>query len=259
LWVHDEPRLALAQTLELLYPEPQVEPTIHPTAVVASSAHVEDTACVEALAVVQDHACVGARTVVGPRAVIGRQARLGTDCLVGPGAMVLDRCRLGDRVRVGPGTVVGSDGFGFVPDREGARRVPQRGDVVVEDDVELGALVTVDRGTLGHTTIRRGTKVDNQVHLGHNVDVGPHAIIAAQTGLAGSVRLGAGVMAGGQVGVADHLVVGDGARLAARSGVVSDVPAGATYAGYPALPRHQWLRLWAKLGRLQGSHKEVET
>ncbi len=132
--------------------------------------------------------------------------------------------------------------------RAGAvRPVPQLGGVVIEDDVVIGPLCTVDAGTLGPTRIRRGAKLDAHVHVGHNGDIGEGTIIAAQCGFAGSVTIGRGVLVGGQVGVADHVTIGDGARIAAKSGVIGDVPAGATYAGYPAVPRMRWLRAFARI------------
>jgi UDP-3-O-[3-hydroxymyristoyl] glucosamine N-acyltransferase len=170
--------------------------------------------------------------------------------------MVLERCVVGDRVRLGPGAVVGSDGFGFVPaggDAGLPRRVPQTGRVVIENDVEIGALAAVDRATLGETRVRRGAKIDNLVQIAHNVDVGPGAILAAQVGLAGSVSVGPGALLGGQVGVADHLAIGPHARVAAKSGVVGDVPAHATVAGYPAISHRTWLRAWSWLVRRLGS------
>lgn len=250
LWVHPRPRLALAKLLDELFPEPQVVPRVDPTALVSPDAVVDPSCRIEALAVVGDEAWIGPNTRVGVRALVAARARVGADCRLGPGSMVLEGCVLGDRVRLGPGAVVGSDGFGFVPGDQVPRRVPQTGRVVIEDDVDLGALATVDRGALGETLIRRGAKLDNMVHVGHNVEIGPGAILAAQCGLAGSSTVGAGALLGGQVGVGDHLLVGAGARIAAKSGVAGDVPAGATYAGYPAVPRSKWLRAWATLLRL---------
>jgi UDP-3-O-[3-hydroxymyristoyl] glucosamine N-acyltransferase len=249
LWVHPRPRLALARILEELHPEPHVLPGIDPTARVSAMSDVDPSCRIEAMAVIEDGAVVAARTVVGARALVGIGARIGQDCRLGPGCMVLGGCVLGDRVRIGPGAVVGSDGFGFVPTDQGPCRVQQTGHVVLEDDVEIGALAAVDRGAIGETVIRRGAKLDNMVHVGHNAEVGQHAMLAAQCGLAGSSRVGAGALLGGQVGVGDHLHVGPGARIAAKSGVAGDVPAGATYAGYPAVPRSKWLRAWATLLR----------
>jgi UDP-3-O-[3-hydroxymyristoyl] glucosamine N-acyltransferase len=165
-----------------------------------------------------------------------------------PGVHVFPRVTVGQRVRIDPGTVIGAPGFGHTA----KRAIPQLGGVIIEDDVEIGALCTIAAGTIAPTIIRRGAKLDAQVHIGHNCEIGEGTIIAAQTGLAGSVRVGRGVLIGGQVGIADHVVIGDGARIAAKSGVIGDVPAGETYGGYPALPRVKWLRGLAALYRSLG-------
>ena len=170
---------------------------------------------------------------------------------LGPGVHLLPRVRIGKRVRIDPGSVIGAPGFGHVAAKDGAspRSVPQLGGVIIEDDVEIGALCTIAAGTLAPTILRRGAKLDAQVHVGHNCDVGEGTLIAAQTGLAGSVRIGRGVLIGGQVGIADHIVVGDGARIAAKSGVIGDVAPGETVGGYPAVERRKWLRGLAKMYR----------
>ncbi|MBX3229540.1 MAG: hypothetical protein KIT84_17020 [Labilithrix sp.] len=170
---------------------------------------------------------------------------VGVDCRIGPGVHLLPRVRIGARVTIAPGAVIGAAGFGHVA----GRSIPQLGGVVIEDDVEIGALSTIAAGTIAPTVIKRGAKLDAQVHVGHNCVVGEGTLIAAQTGLAGSVTIGRGVLVGGQVGVADHLVIGDGARIAAKSGVIGDVAPGETVAGYPAVARMKWLRGLASLYR----------
>lgn len=177
-------------------------------------------------------------------------AIVGEGCAVAPSAVLGPRVLIGARVTIGAGVVIGHPGFGWAFGPGGAlRAVPQLGGVVIEDDVAIGPLSTIDAGTLGPTRIRRGAKLDAHVHVGHNVDIGEGTIVAAQCGFAGSVKIGREVLVGGQAGIADHVTVGDGARIAAKSGVIGDVPAGATVAGYPALPRMRWLRGLARLYR----------
>ena len=177
-------------------------------------------------------------------------ARTGEGTRLGSHVVLHDRVIVGRNVTIGAGTVVGAPGFGWAHGPAGElRRVPQLGGVVIEDDVEIGASCTIDAGTLSPTRIRRGAKLDAQVHVGHNVEIGEGCLVAAQCGFAGSVVLGRGVLVGGQAGIADHVRVGDGARIAAKSGVIGDVPSGAVVAGYPAVPRGRWLRALARIYR----------
>jgi UDP-3-O-[3-hydroxymyristoyl] glucosamine N-acyltransferase len=197
-----------------------------------------------------DRVQLGARVTLYPGVFVGDDCTVGDASVVYPGATILPRCHLGARVVVGSGTVIGSDGFGFVTHGGRHHKIPQRGSVIVEDDVELGANVTIDRATHGQTVIGRGTKIDNLVHVAHNVTVGEHAILVAQVGIAGSTAVGAYVVMGGQVGVNDHVRIGDGAVISAKSGVVGDVEAGARMSGIPALPHLEAARAHAALRRL---------
>jgi UDP-3-O-[3-hydroxymyristoyl] glucosamine N-acyltransferase len=173
---------------------------------------------------------------------------VGEGCVIHPTAVLGPRVVLGARVTVGAGAVIGHPGFGWAFGAEGAvRPVPQLGGVIIGDDVAIGPLCTVDAGTLGPTRLGRGVKLDAHVHVGHNTAIGEGTLVAAQCGFAGSVTIGRGVLIGGQAGFADHVVVGDGARIAGKSGVIGDVPSGATFAGYPAVPRVRWLRAFARL------------
>ncbi len=173
----------------------------------------------------------------------------GEGCTFGENVVLASRVVIGDNVRIDASCVIGRPGFGWAQRGGETRAIPQLGGVVIEDDVVIGPLCTIDAGTLSPTRIRRGAKIDAQVHVGHNADIGEGCIVAAQTGFAGSVILGRGVLVGGQAGFADHVRVGDGARIAAKSGVIGDVPANAVVAGYPAQPRMRWLRALARAYR----------
>jgi UDP-3-O-[3-hydroxymyristoyl] glucosamine N-acyltransferase len=195
-------------------------------------------------------ASIGAGAAIHPHAVVGVGAEIGPGTVLHPGAVVYDGVVIGARCIVHSSAVVGADGYGFDPTPAGWVKIPQLGTVIVEDDVEIGAACTIDRGRFGPTRVRRGAKLDDQVHVGHNVEVGEHAMLAAQVGIAGSALIGSRVMMGGQVGISGHLCVGDGARLAGKTGPFGDVPAGAEFLGYPGLPRREALRQQALLGRL---------
>lgn len=185
-----------------------------------------------------------------PGVVILGGCSIGPETHIEPNAVLYGRVAIGARVVIGAGAVIGRPGFGWVTDPAGAiRRMPQLGGVIIEDDVELGPLCTVDAGTLGPTIVGKGAKLDAQVHVGHNAEIGEKVIVAAQSGFAGSVRIGPGTLVGGQTGVADHVVVGAGAQLAAKAGVIGDIPAGGVVAGYPAVDRVRWLRGMARLLR----------
>ncbi len=243
-------RVAFARMLPWFYPEPDFPPGRHPSTVVDPTAQVDPTAHVGPLCV------IGARARIGPRAVLMAGDHVGADCAVGeetrlfPGVTLYAGTRLGRRVRLHAGVVVGADGFGYVLDGGEHRKVPQVGHVVIEDDVELGANVTVDRGTLGATVIGRGTKVDNLVQIGHNVVLGRHCLVVSQAGIAGSTRLGDYVTVAGQAGIVGHLRIGDRAVIGGQSGVTTHVPAGETWLGSPARPAAQMKRMFVMMERL---------
>jgi UDP-3-O-[3-hydroxymyristoyl] glucosamine N-acyltransferase len=256
--------LAFAKISTLFRPPPQAVPGV------AEQAHVDPTARVDPSAELMPFVYVGPRAVIGARCIlhpgvhVGAGARLGEDCLLWPNAVVREGCLLGSRVILQPGCIVGSDGFGFAfdPDGEGDTgprhyKVPQIGNTVIEDDVELGANVCVDRATLGSTVVRRGVKVDNLVQIAHNVQVGPLSILVAQVGIAGSTKLGAGVVAAGQVGIVGHVNIGDGAKLGAQCGIMSDVEPGATLMGSPAMDKGEYLRAQAGVKRVPELMKKV--
>jgi UDP-3-O-[3-hydroxymyristoyl] glucosamine N-acyltransferase len=213
---------------------------------------------VGALAVIGPHACVGARSALHPHVVLYEDVTLGEDCVLHSGVQVRERCRLGNRVIVQNGAIIGGDGFGFARDDEGRYyKFPQVGTVIVEDDVEIGALTAIDRAALGETRIGRGSKLDNLVQIGHSVTIGKDTVLAGQVGVAGSSRIGSRVTLAGQVGVAGHLTIGDGVVATAQSGIPSSVAAGTAVSGYPAIENRAWLKSSAVFGRLPELQRRV--
>jgi UDP-3-O-[3-hydroxymyristoyl] glucosamine N-acyltransferase len=200
---------------------------------------------------------IGQGTVLSAGVIVGEEVQIGENCLIHPGARILDRCILGNRVIIHAGTVVGSDGFGFAEESGAHLKIPQIGNVALEDDVELGANVTVDRATFGTTWIRKGTKIDNLVQVGHNCDIGENCILVAQVGLSGSVRVGRGTVFAGQSGSVGHIRIGAGVRVGAKSAVTGDLPDGAFVIGHPARDHREWMKSQAGLGRLPELRKRV--
>jgi UDP-3-O-[3-hydroxymyristoyl] glucosamine N-acyltransferase len=217
--------------------------TVHPTA------RLESGVAIDPAAVVGPRAEIGAGTVVGPGAVIGPGVRVGRDCAIGARVSIV-HALIGDRVIIHPGCAIGQDGFGYVRGPNGMQKVPQIGRVIIQDDVEIGANSTIDRGAMGDTVIGEGTKIDNLVQIAHNVTIGRHCILAGQTGISGSVTIEDGVVTGGQAGLADHLHVGAGAAVGAKAGVMTDIPAGERWLGAPAKPFKQFFREVMVLERL---------
>jgi UDP-3-O-[3-hydroxymyristoyl] glucosamine N-acyltransferase len=243
-------RVAFAKVLPLFFPEPALAAGIHPTAIVPASAQVDPTAHIG------PYCILGEKVRVGPRSVLQGLSDVGADCLLGEDVTLFANVTLypgtevGNRVRIHSGTVVGSDGFGYVLDNGIHRKVPQIGNVILCDDVELGANVTIDRGALGPTIIGKGTKIDNLVQIGHNVTVGEHCILVSQVGIAGSTKLGDHVILGGQVGLAGHLKIGNRVSVSAQSGVMTNIPDGEKWLWTPAQPDRQAKRQMIALQQL---------
>lgn len=235
-------RIGFARALSIFFPERQFAPGIHPSSIVAGSAEIDPSAHVGPLCFVGENVRIGPRAVLQGMDHVGDHTAIGEETVIFPNVTLYPRTQLGNRVRVHGGTVIGSDGFGYVFDSGAHRKVPQIGHVVVHDDVEIGANVTIDRGALGPTTIGRGTKIDNLVQIAHNVTIGEHSVIVAQAGIAGSTRLGNFVTLAGQVGLAGHLKIGNKVTVAAQSGVMHDIPEGQKWFGSPAQPDRKMKR-----------------
>jgi UDP-3-O-[3-hydroxymyristoyl] glucosamine N-acyltransferase len=246
----DAPQLALARALELFHPRPVSRPGAHPTAIVGEECRVDATASIGPFAVLGDRVEIGARSVVGAHVVIGDGCLLGADVTLHPHVVLYPGVRLGDRSEVHSGTVLGADGFGYATVRGRHHKIPQVGRVEIGADVEIGALSAIDRALLGATRIGAGTKVDNLVQVGHNVEVGDGSVLCGQAGIAGSAKLGKGVVLAGQAGVAGHLELGDGVQVAAKSAALETVAAGTPVAGIPAVPLTVWRRQQAVARRL---------
>jgi UDP-3-O-[3-hydroxymyristoyl] glucosamine N-acyltransferase len=244
------PYAALAKALSLFHPERKPEPGIHPSAVLGPGCTIATTATVGPHAALGQGSVIGAGTVVGAGCVLGAGCTLGEDCRLYPRVVLYDGTVLGNRVILHSGCVIGSDGFGYAQEGGVHIKVPQVGHVAVEDDVEIGANSTVDRGALEETRIGRGSKIDNLVQVGHNVTLGPGCLLVAQCGISGSTRLGSGVIFAGQSGAVGHIRIGDGARVGAKSAVTKDVPAGGFVTGHPAQDHRLWLRERALVGKL---------
>ena len=229
-----QPRLAFIKAMHLFVPKLAPPDGIHRQAVIAPDAELGRQVAIREYAVIRSRARIGAGTVIESGAHIGEGVSIGEQCVIGPNVVIMYGCRIGHRVIIHGGTVIGADGFGFVWDRDHYVKIPQIGTVIIEDDVELGANVCVDRATFGATVIRQGTKIDNLVQIAHNDLIGEHVTMSGQVGLAGSVRVGDRVVFGGQVGVADHLTIGDDVKIGAQAGVTRDIPSGQTVWGLPA-------------------------
>lgn len=256
------PSAAFQKMVDLFAPPaPKFPAGRHPTAVVEEGAIVPESCHLGPYAVVAANAVVGENTILCAHTYVGEFAKVGADCLIYPNVTIRERCILGDRCIIHSGTVIGSDGFGFIPNPNGHVKIPQVGIVELKDDVELGANVTVDRARFGCTRIGRGTKIDNLVQIAHNVEIGEHCFLCAQVGVAGSTIVGDRCTLAGQVGLAGHIHIGDDSTVLAQSGVMSDLDAGAKVLGSPAIPHKEFVRSQLQIhsiGKMKTALKELE-
>ena len=248
--VVDRPTVAILPVLAKFHRGHERATGVHEKAVVSSLASLGKDVTIGAYAVIGDGVIIGDRTSIGANSSVGAGTIVGNDVTIHPSVVIYPMVELGNRVVVHSGASIGREGFGFVPSAAGATRIPHVGRCILGDDVEIGCNSCVDRGSIDDTIVGAGTKVDNLVHIAHNVRIGRMCFIAAQTGIAGSARLEDGVQLGGQVGLGGHQTVGERATIAARGGVFGDVPAGETWSGYPARPHREQLRAAAALHRL---------
>ena len=252
-----DPQYAFACLLSIFYP-PKPQPTgIDPSAVIGRGVFLGEEVTVGPCAVVEEGATIRRGVRIGAGTFIGAGSEVGEETLIYPNVTIYKGVKMGRRVIIQSGCVIGSDGFGFVPHQGRHIKVPQVGGVMIEDDVEVGANVTIDRATLGWTVIGRGTKINNMVQIGHNVTIGADCILVAQVGISGSVRIGNRVTLAGQVGVAGHLEIGDQSVVAARSGVTRDLPPRSRVSGFPAMEHNVWRKSTATFSHLPEMRKKI--
>ncbi len=251
------PRYAFAQILTVFSPPRKREPGIHPSSIVGPDTTIGENPSIGPNVYIGQNTTVGKNVLIYPFVYIGDNVHIGDDCTLYPFVSLLDRTELGNRITIHSGTVVGADGFGYTKVGGKHCKIPQIGNVVIDDDVEIGANCTIDRARTGTTQIGRGTKMDNLVHVAHNVKIGEDCIVIAQVGISGSVTIGNDVVLAGQVGLKDHITVGDGAILCARAGVIGNVEPGAFLSGYPARDHREQMKLHAAEQRLPALLKTV--
>ena len=238
----EDTRAAFAKLLVTFTPPLNIPVGVNEKAVIGNNVLLGKNVKIMAYAVVDDNAKIGDNVTLYPHTYVGQYAEIGNDTVLYPSVTIREFCKIGNRVIIHSSTVIGADGFGFTTKGDVHTKVPQVGNTVIEDDVEIGAHVGIDRAMTGSTVIRHGTKIDNLVHVGHNCDIGPNNLIVAQTGISGSTSSGPNVTFGGQVGTNGHIKIGGYSVFAARSGITKDTPEHVFYAGLPARPHQEWLR-----------------
>jgi UDP-3-O-[3-hydroxymyristoyl] glucosamine N-acyltransferase len=251
------PYLAYARVAALFAPPRRRWPGVSDFGYLGRQVKLGQDVSIAPMVYIGDGVHLGDRVTIMAGCVIGDDVLIGADTLVYPNVTILERCQVGARSIIHSGTVIGSDGFGFVPGPEGHYKIPQLGTVVIEDDVEIGANCAIDRGALGATRVGRGAKIDNLVHLAHNVMVGEYSLLVAQVGVSGSTKLGKGVALGGQAGLVGHIELGDGVRVGAKSGVNHSVAPGQTVSGYPARDHQEWLKIMGHLPKLPNIYQRL--
>ena len=257
-----DPYLAYTRALRIFYPEPEIEPFIHPSAVIDPSATIAEGVAIGACAVIGKNVTIAEGVCIHPNVTIYNDVTIGKDSVIHSGVALRERTVVGERVIIHNNSVIGCDGFGYAKDEQKRwLKIPQAGRVVIEDDVEIGAATTIDRASVGESRIGRGSKLDNLVQIGHSCTVGEDSLLCAQVGLAGSSHIGSRVILAGQAGVAGHLTIGDDVVLTAKSATSHDIPAGKVISGIPAFDNKDWLRSTAafrRLGEMQRTLRDLE-
>lgn len=249
---------AFAQVLQLFHPPVVVPREIHSTAIIGENVTIGNNVAIGAYCVINDNAVIGDNVTIRPYVYVGHNTRIGNDCDIYAGAIIHENCILGNRVVLRAKAVIGGEGFGFATENGVHTHIPQVGNVILEDDVEIGSCTTIDNATMGSTLVRKGTKIDNLVHLGHNVEIGENCFLIAQVGIAGSTKCGNNVIFAGQTGCTGHITIGDNAKFAGKTGITGNVPENAVMAGYPMRPHKEWLKLSAYEHRLPEMVKTVK-
>ncbi|HEW81548.1 MAG TPA: UDP-3-O-(3-hydroxymyristoyl)glucosamine N-acyltransferase [Nitrospirae bacterium] len=263
--ISDNPRFIFARALEILHVEPSQPSGVSDKAVIGENVVLGADISIHPLAYIGSNVSLGARVTISPGAYIGDNVSIDEDSIIYPNVTIREKVTIGKKVIIHSGTIIGSDGFGYVPDKSGHYKIPQIGGVIIGDRVEIGANVTIDRATTGNTIIGSGSKIDNLSHVAHNAKLGKNCMIIAQVGISGSVEIGDGAILAGQVGVSDHVKIGRNAKVGAKSGIAKDIPEGQVHSGIPAIPHGSWLRaqnIFSKLPeyikRLQKLERKLE-
>jgi UDP-3-O-[3-hydroxymyristoyl] glucosamine N-acyltransferase len=254
------PYFAFAKLLEIFYAKPHITIGISEDSIISDKAKIAKDVSIFPFSYISDGTSIGTGTVIYPYVFIGENTTIGENCIIYPNVILREGVKVGNRVIIHSGSVIGSDGFGYVFDQGRHYKIPQVGGVIIEDDVEIGSNVSIDRATTGNTTIGSGTKIDNLVQISHNVKIGKNSIIIAQVGIAGSTEIGDFVTLAGQVGVTDHVKIESETIIGAQSGIIGDVSKG-VYSGTPIMPHRDWLKahaVFAKLPELYKKIKELE-
>ncbi len=254
----ENPRAAFASLLELFRAPEEVERVVSQLAYIAPTAKIGNNVAVQPFAVIEDGAEIGDGSIIYPHVYVGKRVKIGSDCIIYPSVTIREDCVLGNRVILQAGSVIGGDGFGYVTQNGKHSKVLQTGNVVLQDDVEIGNNTCIDRATVDSTIVGKGTKIDNLVHLGHNDILGENCLVVAHVGISGSVTVGNNVTFAGQVGTVGHITIGDNCVFGGKTGITNNIPANSFMAGFPAMPHKDWLRQEANLRKIGDLIKRVK-